>query len=117
VYPKLKANLSSLWQGKGMDAGFNVRFIGGFKECFADDCNDAENLAMYSRDVAVNVTGDVFAGYTVKSRAGTTRYTVGVNNVTNQKPPLIYVGFQGDSDAATYDYMGRFLYMRLSQTF
>jgi hypothetical protein len=35
----------------------------------------------------------------------------------NQKPPLIYIGFQADSDASTYDYMGRFFYMRMTQQF
>jgi outer membrane receptor protein involved in Fe transport len=117
VYPKLKANLTSLWQAKTMDAGFNVRYIGGYKECSGSNCNDPTNLLMYSRDVDANITADIFAGYTVKSKLGTTRYTVGVNNLTDQAPPLIYVGFQGDSDASTYDYMGRFFYMRLSQLF
>ena len=53
----------------------------------------------------------------VKSKAGTTRMTVGVNNLLNQKPSLIYIGFAGDSDASTYDYMGRYFYARLSQLF
>jgi iron complex outermembrane recepter protein len=37
--------------------------------------------------------------------------------VMNRNPPLIYIGFQADSDAATYDYMGRFFYARMSQLF
>jgi outer membrane receptor protein involved in Fe transport len=53
----------------------------------------------------------------VKSKAGVTRLTVGVNNLTDQKPPLIYIGFAGDSDASTYDYMGRYFYARMSQSF
>ena len=43
--------------------------------------------------------------------------TVGVNNVMDRNPPLIYIGFQADSDAPTYDYMGRFFYARMAQTF
>jgi len=62
-------------------------------------------------------TADLFAGYMMKSKAGITRLTVGVNNLLDQKPPLIYIGFAGDSDASTYDYMGRYIYARLSQAF
>jgi outer membrane receptor protein involved in Fe transport len=42
---------------------------------------------------------------------------VGVNNLLDRSPSLIYIGFQGDSDAPTYDYMGRFFYARMSQQF
>ena len=31
--------------------------------------------------------------------------------------PTIFVGFQGDSDASTYDYLGRFFYARLTRQF
>ncbi|HEY5922315.1 MAG TPA: TonB-dependent receptor [Kofleriaceae bacterium] len=117
VYPKLKANFTTTWAHAGVDAGLNVRYVGGYKECIDNDCNTPENLAMYSRDVDINVTGDLFAGYTHKSKVGTTRFTLGVNNITDQRPPLIYIGFAGDSDASTYDYMGRYVYARLSQLF
>jgi outer membrane receptor protein involved in Fe transport len=53
----------------------------------------------------------------VKSKAGVTRLTVGVNNLLDARPPLIYVGFAADSDSSTYDYMGRYVYARLSQSF
>jgi iron complex outermembrane recepter protein len=117
VYPRIKANYTTLWGLGGVSAGFNVRYIDRFKECMDNDCNTPENLTMYSRDVDMSLTGDVFAGYSTKSAAGMTRFTVGVNNVTDQRPPLIYVGFAGDSDASTYDYMGRYFYMRVSQLF
>ena len=117
VYPRLKANFSTTWDLKPIDAGINVRYIGGYKECQDNDCNTPENLEMYSRTVDLNVTGDLFVGYTQKSKVGTTRFTVGVNNITDHKPSLIYIGFAGDSDASTYDYMGRYVYARLSQLF
>ena len=117
VYPKWKANFSTFWEREGISAGLNVRYIGGFKECQNNDCNSEENLEMFSRDVPSNITGDLFAGYMLKSPAGVTRVTVGVNNITDTKPSLIYIGFAGDSDASTYDYMGRYFYARLSQLF
>ncbi|HWU87854.1 MAG TPA: TonB-dependent receptor [Kofleriaceae bacterium] len=117
VYPKLKFNFSTLWERRGVNAGFNLRYIGGIKECMDNDCNTPENLASYSRAVKVNATADLFAGYTLKNTVGVTRVTVGVNNLTDQRPSLIYVGFAGDSDASTYDYMGRYFYARMSQSF
>jgi outer membrane receptor protein involved in Fe transport len=117
VYPRLKANLSTLWERRRVSAGLNLRYVASYLECQNNDCNTPENREMFSRDVDANVTADLFAGYTVKSRAGTTRLTVGVNNLTDRKPPLIYVGFSGDSDASAYDYMGRYFYARMSQSF
>lgn len=117
VYPKLKANLTTTWARGPLQAGLNVRFVGGFKECVDNDCNTQENLDTLSRDVDANVTADVFVGYEAKTAAGTSRVTIGVNNLTDQDPPLIYTGFAGDSDASTYDYMGRYFYARLTQLF
>jgi iron complex outermembrane receptor protein len=117
AYPRLKTNLTTVWERKGASAGLNVRYIHGYKECVDNDCNTAENLEQFSRDVDANVTVDLFGGYAVKSKAGTTRLTVGVNNLLDQRPSLIYVGFDGDSDSSTYDFMGRYFYARLSQQF
>jgi len=112
--PKLKANFSTRWQHPvGIGAGVNLRFVGTFKECDQNNCNGGAP----SRDVERWYKLDVFASYAVKSAAGTTTLAVGVNNALDRAPSLIYIGFQGDSDAATYDYMGRFAYARLSHLF
>jgi outer membrane receptor protein involved in Fe transport len=112
--PKLKATFSTMWQHPGgAGAGVALRYVGSFKECDQNNCNGG---AM-SRDVAAWYKLDLHASYALKSAAGTTSFTVGVNNVLDRNPPLIYIGFQADSDAATYDYMGRFVYARLSQLF
>ncbi|HWU86611.1 MAG TPA: TonB-dependent receptor, partial [Kofleriaceae bacterium] len=116
VYPKLKANFSTLWERKGVSAGFNLRYIAGYLQCQNNNCNTPENREMFSRDVAAYVAADLFAGYMVKSRAGTTGLTVGVNNLTDQKPPLIYQG-TANSDPSAYDYLGRYFYARMSQSF
>ncbi|HSR97985.1 MAG TPA: TonB-dependent receptor [Kofleriaceae bacterium] len=120
VYPKLKANFNTTWANGPVGAGFNIRYIHSYRECVNNNC-DVEALRMdltgQDRTVDANVTADVFASYSMKSKAGTTTLAVGVNNVTNQNPPLIYIGFAGDSDSATYNYMGRFFYARLAQRF
>ncbi|MEO7732580.1 MAG: hypothetical protein ABIY55_16550, partial [Kofleriaceae bacterium] len=121
VFPKYKANLSAMYSSpKGFGAGFNVRYVGSYKECRANDCNTPANLAMASRDVAAWFKTDVFLSYDVKSRAGTSKLAVGVNNLLDSQPPVIYTGpaaNAANSDPGTYDYMGRFLYARLTQQF
>jgi outer membrane receptor protein involved in Fe transport len=112
--PRYKSNFSTLWQHpSGVGAGFTVRFVGTFKECDLNNCNGGAP----SRDVPRWYRADLFGSYALKSSAGTTTLTVGVNNLLDRAPALIYIGFQGDSDAATYDYMGRFVYARMSQLF
>jgi len=120
VYPKLKANFNTTWANGPVGAGFNIRYIASYRECPNNNCDIGkirEDLIGQERTVDANVTADVFASYSMKSKAGTTTLAVGVNNVTNQNPPLIYIGFAGDSDSATYNYMGRFFYARLAQRF
>jgi iron complex outermembrane receptor protein len=110
VYPDLKANLSASWQhATGLSAGFNVTFVGSFLECLNNNCNGGAP----SRDVASWRKVDVFSTFTTRRM----KLTVGVNNVFDTPPPTIYIGFQADSDAATYNYLGRFVYTRLTQSF
>jgi outer membrane receptor protein involved in Fe transport len=114
VFPKWKTNFNEQWvHPSGLAAGFNVQYIGSFKECNNQDCNHNQP----SRPVQAWAKVDVSGNYTMKSRAGTTNIGVGVNNVMNSNPALIYSGFAGSSDSSTYDYMGRFVYMRLAQLF
>ena len=120
VYPKLKANFNTTWANGPVGLGFNLRYIHSYRECTANNCDvEALNMSLsgLDRKVPANVTADVFGSYSMKSKAGVTTLAVGVNNVTNQDPPLIYIGFAGDSDSATYNYMGRFFYARLAQRF
>jgi iron complex outermembrane receptor protein len=112
--PRIKANFATMWQHPvGLGAGFNVRYVGPFKECDQNNCNGGAP----SRSVGTWSKTDVYGNYLFKTPAGATTLSVGVNNVMNRNPPLIYIGFQADSDAATYDYMGRFVYMRMTQQF
>jgi outer membrane receptor protein involved in Fe transport len=118
VYPDLKTNFIVQWVRGGWNAGTNVRYIDGFKECQDNACNtDIGMPPAPSRDVDAYVTADLYAGYAFQSGAGRTSFTVGVNNVADQQPVVIYNGFLANSDASTYDYLGRYVYVRLSQLF
>jgi outer membrane receptor protein involved in Fe transport len=114
VYPKWKANFSTLYSHPmGVGGGLNVRYVGTYRECDQNNCN----VGNPGRDVSAWYKLDLFGSYSVKSTAGTTTLSVGVNNLLDRDPSLIYIGFAADSDAATYDYMGRFFYARLAQLF
>lgn len=123
VNPRVKANFTTAWAKAGWNAGINVRYIHEMKECadnfcfFEDDPDDPMDVPPIERDVDRNITADLFGGYTLKSSAGTTTLAVGINNVMDQDPPKIYNGFLAESDAATYDYLGRYYYFRMSQLF
>jgi len=114
VLPTIKANFSTVWQHKtGLGGGLNVRFVGPIKECKQGDCNGNQP----SRDVDAWYKLDLFGSYTLKTTAGTTTLSVGANNLLDRNPPVIYIGNQGDSDGATYDLIGRFVYARVSHLF
>jgi outer membrane receptor protein involved in Fe transport len=118
VYPRYKANLSSRWiHPSGVTGGFTLRYVGSFKECAGDDCNSPHNLAALSRDVGRYFKLDLFGAYDLPSWLGRTTLQLGVNNVFNAAPPAIYNAAAGNSDAATYDFLGRMVYLRLSQLF
>ncbi|HEX3761227.1 MAG TPA: TonB-dependent receptor [Kofleriaceae bacterium] len=118
VYPRYKANLSSRWiHPGGASGGFTLRYVGSYKECAADDCNNAHNLASLSRDVDRYFKLDLYGGYDLPSQLGRTTLQVGVNNVFDATPPVVYNAAAANSDAATYDFVGRMVYLRLSQQF
>ncbi len=117
VYPRVKTNTMLQWDKDAIGAGINLRSIGSFIECDQDFCNDSFNRKNFSRHVSANYTADVFASYRLKSLLGAPSIRIGVNNVLDEDPPVIYNGFFADSDASTYDYKGRFLYVALSQQF
>jgi iron complex outermembrane recepter protein len=118
VYPRYKANLSSRWiHPSGVTGGFTLRYVGSFKECAGDDCNTPRNLATLSRDVDRYVKLDLFGAYDLPSWLGKTTLQLGINNAFDAAPPAIYNAVAANSDAGTYDFLGRMIYLRLSQQF
>jgi outer membrane receptor protein involved in Fe transport len=123
VLPTLRANLFAAYSHPaGVGVGTNIRYVGNYKECDQDNCNvlpsqDGSGSMPYSRDVGSYVTADLFVDYEAKSSAGTTRIAVGVNNVADATPKIVYNGAALNSDESAYDFMGRYFYLRLSQLF
>jgi outer membrane receptor protein involved in Fe transport len=116
VHPHYRANLSSTWlHPRGASAGFTLRFVGTYKECAGNNCNDDHNLATASRDVDRYTKLDLFGGYELRSTAGKTTLQIGINNLFDTAPPVVYNAPAANSDATTYDFVGRVAYIRLSQ--
>jgi outer membrane receptor protein involved in Fe transport len=118
VYPRYKANLSSRWaHPSGGSGGFTLRYVGAYTECAGNDCNSDRKLASESREVDRYVKLDLFGGYDFRSGIGRTTLQLGINNVFDASPPLVYNAAAANSDAATYDFVGRLVYLRLSQQY
>ncbi len=115
VNPDIKANANLRWSLDEFGAGMNVRFVGAFEECENDDCTieDAKR-----RDVESNTTVDLYTSYVfnIMDGMGDSALSVGVNNILDTKPAVIYNGFLGTSDASAYDFVGRYVYLRLTQS-
>ncbi len=122
VYPSFKFNTAVNWAFKKFGAGLDMRFIGSFKECGnTSGVAGGDGLCyvsdQYSRQVASYAAFDTYVSYSTKNWTGKTSVSVGINNLTDQRPAVIYDGFLAASDASTYDYMGRYFYARLTQSF
>jgi outer membrane receptor protein involved in Fe transport len=124
AFPVYRSIITLMWARRGWNAGANVRYASPFNECDPKaNCNtpilgaNGQLEPYFSREVEANITGDIFGGYELKSRAGITTLTAGVNNIMDTDPSYVSGGLAARSDASLYDYVGRFFYFRLSQTF
>ncbi len=121
VYTDWKANLGLSWARDTLSAGMNMRFINGFKECEFNSCQtpeDPEAPLPISRMVRDYYTFDANVAYDWEMTGGNTLGgQFGVNNLFNAKPAIVANGFLASSDAATYDYMGRYFYLRLTYNY
>ena len=127
AFPKLKANLGINWSLGDWDATWNMRYIGSMDESLAQadgclagggdesDCPNAWPNRNGYREIEDYLYHDVQVSYNFADL--NTRFTVGVQNATDEQPPLIYTGFNADTDVRTYDTAGQFIYGRVTLTF
>ena len=119
VFPTWRHSASAGLSKGRFSAGLTWRYVGGFEECEDDDCKgkyraDVEEVPP-SRKVDSNSTFNLRGSYELVTAFGRSVLTAGVNNLFDQPPAVIFNGFLGTSDASTYDFMGRYLYLRLTQ--
>ena len=84
--------------------------------CQVDE-SDANAVQPISRMVKDYYTFDANVSYDMDLKTGSAGAQLGVNNLFNTKPPLVANGFLASSDASTYDYMGRYFYLRLTYNY
>ena len=126
VYPAFKANAGVTFGLAGLNVGVSERFVGSYWECAGDSgamdgsglCNDSQGgHADLARKVDPYFQTDVYASYGLNTGFGKTSLAVGLNNAFNAEPPRVYNSFVPTSDPTAYDFMGRFVWGRLTQTF
>ncbi|MXZ73863.1 MAG: TonB-dependent receptor plug domain-containing protein [Gemmatimonadetes bacterium] len=118
VFPNWQHNANVGLKWGRASAGVNWQYTGGFQECEDDDCKglyrDDVGTNPAVRDVDSHHLFGIQGSYRLFTGAGGSVITVGVNNVFDTPPAVIFNGFLGTSDASSYDFLGRYLYIRLS---
>ncbi|MDD9949538.1 MAG: TonB-dependent receptor [candidate division Zixibacteria bacterium] len=118
VFPTWRHNANVGLKWGRASAGVNWQYTGGFQECEDDDCKglyrDDVGTNPPVRDVDANHLFGIQGSYRFFTGAGGTVLTVGMNNVFDTPPAVLFNGSLGTSDASTYDFLGRYLYIRLS---
>ena len=77
--------------------------------------SEAGGSVVCSRNVGAIDYTDLTASYSIPRLK--TELLVGVNNLFNQQPPLIYSGFNANTDSSTYDQLGRAFFGRIKVSF
>jgi len=101
------------------NVGLNWRYIGGFEECEDDDCKGIYRSDVDAPKVRAIEANSIFSlqgSYELGSGFGNSVVTLGINNILDQAPAVIFNGFLGTSDASTYDFLGRYMYLRLTHS-
>lgn len=117
VLPDWKGNFSFSYGKGGWGGTLNVRWLGGFRECEGNACQQTDPTAppARTRDVEAYVAADLNIAYKMTHKGGSSsNFALGVNNLLDRAPAYIVNGFSAASDTSAYDYMGRYFYLRMS---
>jgi hypothetical protein len=98
------------WNRGDWDAQWRTRYISPVTALNVDAA-----IANVSIPLASVVYSDVQLGYAVPSIH--TRFDVGVDNVFDKRPPVLYQNGQANTDSNTYDTMGRYYWARATLKF
>ena len=123
VNPIFKANAGVTYGLGGFSGAVSGRYIGPYWECAGSNgrspgfCYQQTPENSVHRLVSQYVLFDLFASYALRTDVGRTTLSAGINNVLNTNPPRIYDNSFTFSDPTAYDYIGRYVYGRLTQQF
>lgn len=114
-FARYRSILSLAWKLNAYQALWKTRYISGVQISDSLGNGSARPLATDRIKVGSVTYHDVVAGYTAKTG---TQLLVGLNNVFDKQPPLFYqYVLNANTNVETYDSVGRFMYVRVSQSF
>lgn len=108
------------WSRGDWSAAWRIRYVGktqiGSSDLDQGLSADSDQAGVV-RGIGAYVYNNLQAGY--QYAPWHTRFELGVDNVTNKQPPLYYANnvTNANTDVATYDLLGRFMWARMTVTF
>ncbi len=103
------------WSRGNLNASLTTRYVHHLYE--APDVAGVEDPGYVAKRRIPSVTQTDFQiGYTFKELKNSS-VQVGIRNLTDRQPPLIYSGFNATTDMRTYDAIGRYYWMRWTARF
>ncbi|MCS5594000.1 MAG: TonB-dependent receptor [Porticoccaceae bacterium] len=109
--PKTKANTSLRWETGAHQASVTARYISGYETTRAGPPEG------YSSDIDSHLTWDAQYNYQLALSSVDTQITIGVLNVTDEEPPLVWDSANYSYDSRQHDARGRMAYVRLKFAF
>jgi outer membrane receptor protein involved in Fe transport len=124
LFPRWRAQTSVGWQLGAFDASWAMRYVGRFRMGSPAPSQDSHpygtgrpELEGLFTDFGATVYNDIQLGYNIE--AINTRVDVGVNNVGDKQPPLLYANntLNANTDPSDFDLMGRYYWGRVTVKF
>ncbi|MEI4548308.1 TonB-dependent receptor plug domain-containing protein [Pseudoalteromonas spongiae] len=103
-FAELKTNFTVGWSKDDWDATLTTRYIDGVTETENGWWTDP-----FDRSVESNVVVDLQGSYLVTDHL---TVTAGIDNLFDEEPPFVFSAFGANTDVATYDIIGRYMYLR-----
>ena len=109
--PDTKANASLRWETGAHQASVTARYISAY------ETTRAAPPAGYSSNIDSHLTWDAQYNYQLTMSSVDTQITMGVLNLTDEEPPLVWDSANFSYDSRQHDARGRMAYVRLKFAF
>ena len=109
--PDTKANASLRWETGAHQASVTARYIAAY------ETTRAAPPAGYSSNIDSHLTWDAQYNYQLTMSSVDTQITMGVLNLTDEEPPLVWDSANFSYDSRQHDARGRMAYVRLKFAF
>ena len=119
-FPRVRGNTTLAWSLGPVDAQLTTRYISAFRAGSPDLSQYSTVVAGipgYSIRYGATVYNDLTAGYNIESL--NTRIDLGVDNIANKQPPLLYANntLGANTDPSDFDVLGRYYWARITVKF